>query len=93
MDVFFRRRRRMLYRFKRFTTLVVFTFCENASFCALPKNVPPARFLYGRLRILPSLFGLTKKKDTRKGCLFLAETAGFEPAGDCSLTDFESAPL
>lgn len=24
---------------------------------------------------------------------FLAETAGFEPAGDFSLTDFESAPL
>ena len=27
------------------------------------------------------------------GFSFLAETAGFEPAWDCSLTDFESAPL
>ena len=29
----------------------------------------------------------------RYDSLFLAETARFELAGDCSLTDFESAPL
>ncbi len=83
----------MLYRFKRFTALVVFTFCEKCIICSLVKNSPPDCFLNTRLRIAPSLFGLIKKKDTRNGCLFLAETAGFEPAGDCSLTDFESAPL
>ena len=37
---------------------------------------------------------VAKKKGQANACpFFLAETEGFEPSWDCSLTDFESAPL
>ena len=41
----------------------------------------------------PARVDLVEKPTSRNLSVFLAETARFELAGDCSLTDFESAPL
>ena len=92
----FWRRRRLFVWAINFISLDGFSAVGFLSSALSLKTLPRSVFTRLRrarsLRIPPSFF-LQNQKHPQGVLLVLAETAGFEPAGDCSLTDFESAPL
>ena len=64
----------------------------TTSIFALPKNVPLAHFLNGRLQVRPAITKIShkNKKRTSNDVLSLVLVAGLEPARSISPRDFKS---